>query len=138
VNHPLSRSVPAESGAFTEFAALVERAFTEAGWARADALRLTLVVEELFTNTLKYGGGSARPVTLELTPQGARAFAVRYEDGAACFDPFAATATPENTVGQRRVGGVGLALVQRMVEAPQHVWTGSGNRITFRFAASPQ
>jgi hypothetical protein len=34
------------------------------------------------------------------------------------------------------VGGVGLALVQRIVEAPQYAWTGSGNRITFRFPAS--
>ena len=136
MNNPLSHSVPAEGGAFAELAALIERVFAQAGWTHRDALRLTLVVEELFTNTLKYGGGSTHPVTLELTPHGARSFAVRYEDGARRFDPFANTASPGTDVEQRRVGGVGLILVQKIVEAPQYAWTGSGNRITFRFPAS--
>jgi anti-sigma regulatory factor (Ser/Thr protein kinase) len=138
VNNPLTRSVPAESSAFTELADLVEHALAQAGWPRRDALRLTLVLEELFTNTLKYGGGSAHSVTVELALHDPHSFTVRYEDGALRFDPFASATSPETSVRQQRVGGLGLALVQRMVETPQHAWTGTGNRITFRFAASPQ
>jgi anti-sigma regulatory factor (Ser/Thr protein kinase) len=138
VNNPLTRSVPAESDAFAALADLVEHALAQSGCARRDVLRLTLVLEELFTNTVKYGGGSAHPVTVELSRNGPHSFTVRYEDGALRFDPFATKTSPETSVKQQRVGGLGLALVQRMVESPQHTWTGTGNRITFRFAATPQ
>jgi serine/threonine-protein kinase RsbW len=56
----------------------------------ADGLRLTLVVEELFTNTVihGHGGDSDAPVQLSLHAEPTR-LVLTYEDTAPAFDPLA-------------------------------------------------
>ena len=91
------------------------------GVAPADALRLTLIVEELFTNTIVHGHGGDResPVRIAVAI-GSTQMAMRYEDNAPAFDPlrYLREAHPDldAQVDERRVGGLGLLLVAQMVE----------------------
>lgn len=107
-------------------AGLVESAC--AGMAREDRLRLLLVVEELFCNSLEhgYGGECELPITLELQCM-AGACRVLYQDRAPEFDPFAHRGATipgsgqdpeemdpmESDPGLRPVGGLGILLVCR-------------------------
>jgi anti-sigma regulatory factor (Ser/Thr protein kinase) len=53
----LSGTFSARLGAFSEVRALLHEFGLRAGLCRDDALRLTLIVEELFTNTVHHGHG---------------------------------------------------------------------------------
>jgi anti-sigma regulatory factor (Ser/Thr protein kinase) len=76
--------------------------------------KLTLLVEELFTNTVVHGHQreSDEPVRvgLETEPGG---IALTYEDTAPPHNPFAAVQHPDDTadVDDRPVGGLGVLLV---------------------------
>ena len=89
--------------------------------APADALRLTLIVEELFTNTIVHGHGGDQesPVCIELAI-GPTQMTLRYEDNAPPFDPlrYLQQAHPDldAQADERRVGGLGLPLVAQMVD----------------------
>jgi serine/threonine-protein kinase RsbW len=101
------REVPAVT-AFTAGACLA------AGLGRDACLRLTLLVEELFTNTVTHGHGqdSEAPVRLAFDVSPGRV-GLLYEDTGPAHDPFAAVAAPDGTaeVEQRPVGGLGLVLI---------------------------
>lgn len=127
--HSAPRSVQALEGLF---------AFTAAFWARegpADSLRLPVdfVLEELFTNMVKYGGGRLPiEVTLRVIPGGVEGV---IEDPDA--DPFDPTAAPDVDVSlpasQREPGGLGLHLIRRMVDSVEHRYTAAERRSRIRF-----
>jgi serine/threonine-protein kinase RsbW len=102
-------------------AAFVEAFCVAQGVAPADALRLILIIEELFTNTIVHGHGGDHPspVRIEVAIDPSR-MALRYEDCAAPFNPLQyLQETPPDLdahVDARRVGGLGLPLVAQMVE----------------------
>jgi len=91
------------------------------GVAPADTLRLTLIVEELFTNTLMHGhrGDHDSPVRIELDI-GPTRLALRYADCAPPFDPlqYLADMSPhlDSSIDERRPGGLGRPLVAHMCE----------------------
>jgi len=58
-NVPLAR-FPAKMDSMAEIRALVESACTNAGIDHEDCLKLLLIVEELFTNTVTHGYGRSR------------------------------------------------------------------------------
>lgn len=100
----------------------------------ADALRLTLIVEELLTNTIVHGhgGGDDAPVRLQLAV-GAAQLTLHFEDSAPPFDPlrYLAEAAPrlDLPAEQRRVGGLGLPLVAEMAEQFDYVHADGHNRL---------
>lgn len=102
-------------------AAFVEAFCAARGVAPPDTLRLILIIEELFTNTIVHGHGGdhASPVRIEVAIDPSR-LALRYEDCAPPFNPLQyLQETPpdlEAHVDARRVGGLGLPLVAQMVE----------------------
>ena len=77
-------------------AAFVEEVAALAEFTRHDCLRLTLVLEELFTNTVEhgYGGDSEAPVQITCDVERGRV-AVTYEDAAPRFDPLAVVQPPD-------------------------------------------
>ena len=91
------------------------------GVAQPDALRLTLIVEELFTNTIVHGHGGDHesPVRIEVAIDPTR-MTLRYGDCAPPFNPlqYLQEAAPDLDAqgDERRVGGLGLPLVAQMVE----------------------
>jgi serine/threonine-protein kinase RsbW len=100
--------------------AFVEDFCDRRGVATADALRLTLIVEELFTNTLMHGhrGDHDSPVRVELDA-GPTQLALRFADRAPPFDPLqylAALPGMDKPIEERKPGGLGLPLVAQMSE----------------------
>lgn len=105
------------------------------GVAAGDSLRLMLVVEELFTNTLVHGhrGDSDLPVHIELSA-GAAHLALHYEDGAPPFDPLQYLAklpsSQARPVEELEPGGQGLPLVAQISERFDYARVDGRNRLT--------
>jgi anti-sigma regulatory factor (Ser/Thr protein kinase) len=116
---------------FPRVAAFIEEACAEAAFSREDCLRLTLVVEELFTNTVTHGLGDGAPIDLALDAFPGR-IAVTYEDVGPRFDPFAVRPPPESAadVEPRPVGGLGLVLIRTLGRNVEYAHTDGRNRIS--------
>lgn len=126
------RSFPARLEALPRVGAFLEETCAAAGVARDDYLRLTLLVEELFTNTVLHGhgGDSEAPVSLSVDV-GPGEISLIYEDSAPRRDPFAdAPRIDESaTVEGRPVGGLGLSLIAGMVDRMEYAHVGGRNRL---------
>jgi len=120
-------------GALRELRGFIESVCREAAMARNDTLRIALVAEELFTNSVKhgYGGDSAMKVWLMLQPE-VGACRLVYEDAAPPYDPFADLAEPnlEAPVDARAVGGFGVLLGARFSRSHGYTRAGDRNRIS--------
>ncbi len=95
----------------------VEDAGTAAGMKREDVLKLLLIVEELFTNTVMhgYGGDGDAPVWIALDPVPA-GLRLSYEDEAPPHDPLSSF-TPMKTsvmLNEQPVGGLGVKLIRKL------------------------
>jgi len=135
-NAPLAR-FPARMDSMAEIRAFVEGACTTAGIGREDCLKLLLIVEELFTNTVThgYGGESESPVwiTFESDDTG---FTLRYEDAAPPHNPFDEF-RPMDTgvlIAQQPVGGQGLKLIRSLARDAIYSREGQRNCIRLTFA----
>ncbi|KPK14701.1 MAG: hypothetical protein AMJ67_15915 [Betaproteobacteria bacterium SG8_41] len=120
-------------GALRELRGFIEAVCREAAIARNDTLRIALVAEELFTNSVKhgYGGDSGKQVWLTLQP-GEGACRLVYEDAAPPYNPFADAATPdlEAPLDTRAIGGLGVLLVARFSRSHKYTRAGDRNRIS--------
>ena len=107
---------------------------------RKACLRLTLLVEELFTNTVVHGHGidTDEPVYLAFEIQPG-SIALTYEDTAHPYDPFARVRVPDDSLGveERPVGGLGVALVAAIAERVEYARVGGKNRISLVIPISP-
>jgi anti-sigma regulatory factor (Ser/Thr protein kinase) len=91
------------------------------GLSERDLLRLQLVVEELFTNTIMHGYGEECDELIEIALGAAPGrVTVRYQDAAGPYDPARALATSRERVSepleQRPVGHLGVHLVAAIVD----------------------
>ena len=119
----------AELGAVSEF---IE---TECASVSHDArVRVMLVVEELFANSVMhgYGADSDKPVWLTLEV-GGDACRVVYEDEAPPYDPFS---QPDNArldapVEERPVGGLGIIFLTEFSGSHRYARRGGRNVIEF-------
>jgi anti-sigma regulatory factor (Ser/Thr protein kinase) len=104
---------PARMSAVPAVTAFTARACLAAGLAQDACLRLTLLVEELFPNTVAHGHGhdSEAPVRVVFDVAPGRV-ELLYEDTGPAHAPFAAVAAPDDTaeVEERLVGGLSLVL----------------------------
>lgn len=103
--------------------------------ARDARLKLQLIAEELFTNSMRHGGGG--PVRLELQGSGDGRLELRYQDSGPPYQPFARF-DPESLkapVEQRPVGGLGLLLIESLCESVEHEALPQGNciRLSLRY-----
>lgn len=133
-----ARRFPARMDVFPSVAAFAETACRDARLGSSDALRLRLLLEELFTNTVHHGhgGDSDRPidVTLEVTRGNVT---VVYEDTARAFDPLAAPA-PSGAADEPPVGGLGLVLVRGMAPDLTYERVEGRNRLRFSLHRSAE
>lgn len=123
---------------FAEVRDLAEAFGAAAGVDPATTLRVVLVLEELFTNTVTHGysAGADGPIWLALVSQGG-AVEVTYEDAGPPFDPLtAAPAPPDFSSGlaDQLPGGLGLALVRGLTTAARYARVGNRNRLTLTVA----
>lgn len=136
-----SRTFPARRDALPEVGAFLAEVCDAAGVARATCLRVTLLVEELFTNTVVHGhrGDSDAPVCLQCEAAPGL-IALVYEDTAPAYDPFShVAAAPDVATGveERPVGGLGVRLVSAMAQQIEYRRAGDRNRISLVVATGP-
>ena len=104
---------------------------------RADSVaRVRVVIEELVSNTIKYGYGGEcdRPVRLRLCAE--PVLTLVYEDEAEPFDPTLWRPNEEWTAAsrERQEGRAGVALVLGLSSAVRYERTSDGNRLVITFA----
>ena len=135
-----SRTFPARRDALPRVDAFLGEVCAAAGLGREACLRLTLLVEELFTNTVVHGHGadSEAPVRLECEVAPGR-IALTYEDTGPAHDPFAQVGAPDEAaaVEDRPVGGLGVLLVRAMAQQVEYRRAGDRNRISLVVGTAP-
>ena len=137
------RTFPARMAMLAETATFVETFCARAGVSRDDALRLTLIVEELFTNTVAHGHGGDcdAPVAVALAAR-EDALLLYFEDCAPAFDPgprmAAGPAALEAPLEARPVGGLGMHLVARLAHHVRYAYEDGRNRLWIELRRSPQ
>jgi anti-sigma regulatory factor (Ser/Thr protein kinase) len=118
----------------------VDRACDQAQCSPRQRARVQLVLEELFSNTVKHGRRDAAPISVTVAVEfgGAEPMAIRYEDDAPqhdAFDQSAAEGELQAPVAKRRVGGLGILLIRELGKNVNYAWSGGKNRVTFSVAA---
>ena len=125
--------------AFEQVKSLIDEFGEAAGLGREDRHKLTLIVEELFTNTVTHGhhGDSDAPVqiSLEVTDVGVE---LTYEDSAPQYDPVAASRRTdiESSINERRVGGLGVFLTISLTNGAVYRFVEGRNRISLTLVPS--
>jgi len=120
--------------ALAEIVAFTAAAFERQGIAAALRTEVDFVIEELFTNIVKYGRGEA-PVTIEIAaiPEGVEVTLTEPE--ADRFDVTKASPVDVTLPAvQRQPGGLGLYLIPRLVDSLQYGYSEGErcSRIVFR------
>ena len=104
------------------------------GIVHDDRLRLTLVVEELFTNTVEHGHGGDSEALIRLELRAADAdLALLYEDAAPPFDALAHLAEQppslDDALDARSPGGLGIHLVEQLATSARYAREDGRNRL---------
>ncbi len=104
------------------------------GLSERELLRLQLVIEELFTNTIEHGYGKECDELIEIALAAAPGWVtVQYQDAAAPYDPAHAVATSRERVSeppeQRPVGQLGVHLVAGIVDDVQYARVDGRNQL---------
>ena len=130
--------IPARLARMRDLQGFLEAFCAASGIARAPCLRLNLVLEELFTNTVRHGhGGDCDvPVWISLEREPGQVL-VTYEDMAPPFNPYARlqTQSPDDTLEMRKLGGLGVLLTQEMTKSRDYAYLFGRNRIRLSLAA---
>ena len=129
------RDFPARFASLTETAAFVEAFCGRHGIDTGLALKLTLVLEELFTNTITHGFGAEcdAPVRIALSASHPRSVSIVFEDSAPAFDPLSGeareTAVLDGGFDERPVGGLGIHLVEQLATDKRYAREDGRNRL---------
>lgn len=114
----MRRSFPRTMASLEAIVAYVREFLAAEGMDEGSAYDLDLVLEELFTNLVKYGKGARGDVeiTLERGPEGVTA-ALREFDA----EPFDPTQLPEvdvsRPIAERRPGGLGVHFIRQLTRS---------------------
>jgi anti-sigma regulatory factor (Ser/Thr protein kinase) len=110
--------------------AFLEAFCAQAGIDREGCLRLNLLLEELFTNTVRHGhrGNSDAPVWISLAVGEDRGVTITYEDTAPPFNPYARE-SPDTTQEIGKLRGRGVLLLQRLAASGDYAYVYGRNRI---------
>jgi len=129
-------TIAADNREYPQLREFVDRACEEAGCSTGQRTRVQLVLEELFSNTVKYGRREAIPASVTITVDfsGARPMTIHYEDDAPKHDAFGETDPDDEfkrSVTSRRVGGLGIVLVRQLGKDVSYSWADGKNHVTF-------
>ena len=137
MSEPVEATFAASMESLPETVAFVEAFCERHGIDVADTLRLTLIVEELFSNIVAHGyGGEDGWIRLGLVLDG-HDVRIVCEDRAPPYDPRASLERMPKDLGDpvetRGVGGLGHWLVGRLVVETSYVRVGDANVLSLRF-----
>jgi serine/threonine-protein kinase RsbW len=131
--------IPARLERMRDLRGFLEGFCTAAGVASQPCLRLNLVLEELFTNTVRHGHGGDcdAPVWVSLARNAAQV-RVTYEDTAPPFNPYGRlpTQSPDTSLEMRKLGGLGVLLTKEMAASRDYAYVFGRNRIRLALAAT--
>ena len=135
------RTFGARLQALPELVDFIDEAGGATGVTPDDRFRLTLMVEELFVNTVTHGHGGDcdAPVRLALEVEPASLTLV-YEDTAPPYNPFAEVKTPGDEtvpVEARPIGGLGIHLIVTMADRVGYSYAGGWNQIRVQLTPMP-
>jgi anti-sigma regulatory factor (Ser/Thr protein kinase) len=118
-------------------AAFVEGYCGQQALERALGLRLNLVLEELFINSVRHGhrGDCDEPVWVTLEA-GTGMVRVTYEDTGPPFNPYAhlEAKSPDATGVMRKIGGLGVLLTKELAATRDYAYVFGRNRIRLALA----
>jgi serine/threonine-protein kinase RsbW len=128
---PAERRFPADAGRVGESVRFVADLAAAAGLETERIGRLELAVEEAVVNVCHYaypsGGGE---VVVRVTEEPGR-LTVEVEDSGAAFDPLSVPAPDVAApVDERRIGGLGILLIQRLMDEVRYRREGGRNVLT--------
>lgn len=109
-----------------------ERFLAARGVAQSLRFPVHFVLEELFTNMVKYNPGNTNDILLavDANSEGVTVSITDYD-----VDAFDVTATRdvdvESSVNERKVGGLGLHLIQKMVDTLEYNHSNRQSTVTF-------
>lgn len=141
-------SVPARLDELGTLFSHIAPACTAAGFSTEERLRVELVIEELFTNTIRhgYGGSDGRqveqdgiinPVWLTLVPVASQ-LQIEYQDAGMPFNPLLGMENPGDAPhAPCQVGGQGRGLIVGMPDECAYVYAHARNCLSFTFRRSP-
>ncbi len=113
----MERSFPRTFDALDDLFEFVDAALAEAGIEPDRAPHVALLLEELFTNQVKYARDGRHPIQVDLRRKGERLVLVLKDPGVKPFEPdLAPDPGIDRPIGERRAGGLGLHLVRRIAE----------------------
>lgn len=95
--------------------------------------RITLSVDELVTNIIKYGARTPTSIHIQVWATIADdAFRIEIEDHGIPFDPFHEAPVPDTSLPleERPIGGLGVFLVQSLMSSTRYERIKDRNRIT--------
>jgi serine/threonine-protein kinase RsbW len=134
-----STMIPARLARMRDLRGFLEAFCAAAGVGRNSCLRLNLVLEELFTNTVRHGHGGDcdAPVWVSLVRKAGQV-RLTYEDAAPPFNPYARlpARSPDTTLEMRKLGGLGVLLTNEMTASRDYAYLFGRNRIRLQLAAT--
>ena len=115
------RSFPRRVDTLDDIFGFVSEFVAANGLPESHGLDIQLVVEELFTNMVKYDRGAEQDIDVRLLPRGDRIEVALTDHG---VEPFDVTQVPEPDLerpfAERRPGGIGLYLVRKLSESLEY------------------
>ena len=135
----LNRVFPARLWAFDHIKGLIDEFSAMADLGREDRHKLTLIVEELFTNTVNHGHRGDSDASVSVTFEEIDGdVQLIYEDSAPAFNPLAAGQRTDidSTIKERRVGGLGIFITIGLTENVDYSYVDGRNRICLRLSAT--
>jgi serine/threonine-protein kinase RsbW len=130
--------IPARLARMRDLRAFLEVFCADSHIGGDTCLRLNLILEELFTNTVRHGHGGDcdAPVWVSLARRSGQV-RVTYEDTAPPFNPYARlpAQSPDTTLEMRKLGGLGVLLTRGMAASRDYAYVFGRNRIRLALAA---
>lgn len=118
-------------GAIDAVFALLERFFSGNEVEEAPRFAITLAVEELFTNMVKYNRDTDTPVQLHLRREGNSLSTVLIDPDSRPFDVTEMRQVDVKAgIEQRRPGGLGIFLVHQLMDEVRYDFRDGETRIT--------
>jgi len=116
---------PARLRELRHLTAFLERFCDAEAIERSRCLRLNVVLEELFVNSIQHGyrGDCDAPIWIRLDAR-PDAVHITYEDTAAPFNPFARLPDPE-----QKIGGLGVLLTRELAAGQDYAYLFGRNRL---------
>ena len=120
-NRPiLEKTLPAVSESITEITEVIEGLLDEAGFGTREKMQIDIALDEVLSNIVRYAyGGKDGTFTVQYSfDEDSRKASITVIDEGSAFDPLAKEA-PDITlnVEERPVGGLGIYLVRRVMDA---------------------